>query len=303
VLNQTSSWHSADIHHSCNACGRCCDSGPSLSLRELLTHEHTLIGCLALRKMPHLNPGDAVTKHYSATHQDTLETQQLALALFHHVHPSADFDIDLALHAFSYDSVSRCPALSADQGCGLHGPDKPLSCRSVPFDPALPDTLQRWVLAERGQEAQSWGADCITHVPPSEPEPVVSRLRVLEPHSHTLSAWRKQRVADRALWGDAVFAQLHPALASTQFDAVPSRGFLLLSPVLVLAHVAQSGADAQRRVRQFLRAQATLMAQTLAEALARKDRADRADTQLLRTLLAKNNQLLAQFEAGASAHP
>lgn len=303
MFGHTSPWHSADIHHSCNACGRCCDSGPSLSLHELLTHEHALIGCLALRKVRRLRVGDAVTRLHRATLDDALAAKQLADALYYRAQPGADYDLELTLHAFSYASSPSCPALTPDQRCSLHGPDKPLSCQCVPFDPALPDVLQRWVLSERGQEAHAWGADCITHSPPELPQPVISRLRVLDPHRPTLAAWRQQRIADRALWGEAVFAQLHGALASNHFAAVPSAGFLLLSPVLLLAHLARSGSDARRRVQQFLCAQAPLMTQTLQAALERKDRADRADTQLLRALLDKNNQLHAQLEASASADP
>jgi len=268
-----------------------------------LTHEHTLIGCLAVRKVPRLNLGDPVTEHHRATLEDAQEAKRLAQELFFQPQPGASYDIELALHAFSYASLSACPALSPDHACSLHGPDKPLSCQCVPFDPALPDTLQRWVLAQRGQEAQAWGAECISIHPPSAPEPVVSRLRVLHPHSHTLAAWRQQRSADRSLWGDAVFAELNAALAATQFVAVPTRGFLLLSPVGVLAHWARRDADAERRVQRFLKAQSALMEKTLEAALKRKDRADRADTQLLRTLLAKNNQLGAQLEVSLTRYP
>lgn len=299
-MDHTNSWSSADIHHTCNACGRCCDSGPSLSLRELLTHEQTLIGCLAVRKVPRINVGDAITEHHRATLTDALEAQRLAESLFFQPQSGASYDIELALQSFSYASLSTCPALTPDLRCSLHGPDKPSSCQCVPFDPALPDTLQRWVLAARGQEAHAWGAECITVDPPSAPTPVVSRLRVLHPHSLTLAAWRQERIADRILWGNAVFAHLNRALASTHFSAVPTRGFLLLSPVVVLTHLARSGTDAQRRVRQFLSAQSILIAETLKTALQRKDRADRADTQLLRTLLAKNDQLRGLLESQSS---
>jgi hypothetical protein len=35
-----------DYRLACNACGRCCNSAPTLSLRELFRHRHRFVGAL-----------------------------------------------------------------------------------------------------------------------------------------------------------------------------------------------------------------------------------------------------------------
>ncbi len=37
----------------CNACGRCCNSAPTLSLRELFRHRHRFVGALTIRRVPY----------------------------------------------------------------------------------------------------------------------------------------------------------------------------------------------------------------------------------------------------------
>ncbi|MDR6497277.1 hypothetical protein J2785_000419 [Burkholderia ambifaria] len=42
----------------CNACGRCCNSAPTLSLRELFRHRHRFVGALTIRRVPKRRIGE-----------------------------------------------------------------------------------------------------------------------------------------------------------------------------------------------------------------------------------------------------
>ncbi|MET3619358.1 hypothetical protein ABIC49_000965 [Burkholderia ambifaria] len=48
-----------DYRLACNACGRCCNSAPTLSLRELFRHRHCFVGALTV---PTATPATPATR-------------------------------------------------------------------------------------------------------------------------------------------------------------------------------------------------------------------------------------------------
>ncbi|OXH91625.1 flagellin N-methylase, partial [Burkholderia multivorans] len=42
----------------CNACGRCCNSAPTLSLRELFRHRARFVGALTIHRVPKRQIGE-----------------------------------------------------------------------------------------------------------------------------------------------------------------------------------------------------------------------------------------------------
>lgn len=290
-MNQLNVWTTEDIHHECNACGRCCDSGPALSLSELFRFEQVFIGCLALRRVPRLRVGELVGGLHLATQQDVSETESLMDEMYHRPKNDPSFVLEIAIHAFGYESWRSCPALAEDGKCTLHGQGKPLACQCVPFDPAVSDALQRWVLAHRASEAASWGAACIQPSAISPTSIALRRLTVLPPHQRSLAARRRDMGIDKSLWQERLFRHLDVHLQRVDATPIPATGYMLLSLAPVLAAVSDASERCQTRVLQFLDAQKHLMNQTLQAALHRKNRADRADTQLLRSFLEKNREL------------
>ena len=67
--------------------------------------------------------------------------------------------------------------------------------------------------------------------------------------------------------------------------ALPEHGALSISPVPVLSVVAEASPAGREQVLAYLAAQRELQEALIAQALARKDAANRADTALLRKLL------------------
>ncbi|MCM3332868.1 hypothetical protein M3608_12845, partial [Kocuria palustris] len=70
----------------CNACGRCCNSAPTLSLRELFRHRHRFVGALTLRRVPKRRTGErwqAGGREQTLDADDVAAADALADRLFH----------------------------------------------------------------------------------------------------------------------------------------------------------------------------------------------------------------------------
>ena len=267
-------------------------------LAELFRFQDRFIGCLALRRVPRLRASDIVAGGHRATESDVSSTAFLAKQLLHQTSLDLRCDVELTIHAYSYESLHVCPALETDGKCGLHQQGKPTSCQCVPFDALLPNEMQRWVLAERASEASAWGASCIATHPITQTSPVVTRLSVVNEHVQTLEKRRKHLVIERELWGNFVFSQLETAWSHdpARLWAVPSSGYLLMSLVPMLTHLARHSPASHARVLRFLGAQEELMKASIQLALSRKNSADRQETQLLRSLLEKNQMLHSRLK-------
>jgi Fe-S-cluster containining protein len=124
----------------CTACGRCCNSGPELSVPELFRHQHRFIGRLAVRRVRRVGAGESA---------------------------GGPSEVLLVTHAWHDERLARCPALAEDGRCALHAENKPLVCAVAPLDALEPDALQHRVLAQRAREAAYFGADCLAEGAPA----------------------------------------------------------------------------------------------------------------------------------------
>jgi hypothetical protein len=242
----------------CTACGRCCNSGPELSVPELFRHQQRFIGRLAVRRVRRVESGAAAR---------------------------AAFDVLLVTHAWHDERLGRCPALADDGRCTLHAENKPLVCALAPLDALVPDAFQHRVLAQRAREAAYFGADCIvagapalaahaarsgtsntTTIPAVEHEPdgsipLVRRLHVVEPAARrSLAARREALVLEKRFWGAAVFGLLESELFlnPAALAKIPPDGFASLSIAPVIMVVAEASARCRARCIEYLDAQLVL---------------------------------------------
>ncbi|MDN7522204.1 YkgJ family cysteine cluster protein [Burkholderia orbicola] len=299
----------------CNACGRCCNSAPTLSLRELFRHRHRFVGALTIRRVPKRRIGErwqAGGREHVLDADDVAAADALADRLFHRGGGVQGEWLALTLQGYDYPSLGRCAALADDGRCGVHA-NKPSICGAVPLDPMLPDRLQARVLAARRDDAAWLGANCIVeagHVRSADesvfPIPLVTAGQVAD--RAVLDAHRDALAFERAVWRDAVFASLTdggPGVSHALSRLAPG-GYLTVSIVPVLLAVAQVSAHCRALCVDFIDAQLTLIGANVEAALARRQAADRPATHELRGFaqaLERARQALAAMPApAATAH-
>ncbi len=279
-----------DYRLACNACGRCCNSAPTLSLRELFRHRNRFVGALTIHRVPKWRIGERTRM---AGHEQALDANDVAAAdaladrLFHRSVVNGEW-LALTLQGYDYPSLGRCAALADDGRCGVHA-NKPSICGAVPLDPMLPDRLQSRVLAGRREETAWLGANCIVgaddvtaSVETTPAIPLVTAGQVAD--RAALDTFREALVFERAVWRDAVFASLidgGPHVRAALARLAPG-GYLTMSIVPVLFAVASISARCRMLCVDFIDAQRALIDARIEAALARRRLDDRPATRELR---------------------
>ncbi|MEF9440031.1 YkgJ family cysteine cluster protein [Burkholderia sp. 1B3(2022)] len=297
----------------CNACGRCCNSAPTLSLRELFRHRHRFVGALTIRRVPKRRIGErwqAGGREHTLDADDVAAADALADRLFHRGGGVHGEWLALTLQGYDYPSLGRCAALADDGRCGVHA-NKPSICRAVPLDPMLPDRLQARVLAARHDDAAWLGANCIVEAgsvqstnESSFPIPLVTAGQVAD--RAALDAYRDALVFERAVWRDAVFASLTDGGQDLRdaLSRLAPGGYLTVSIVPVLLVVAQVSAHCRALCVDFIDAQLVLIGANVEAALARRRSDDRPATHELRGFaqaLERARQALAAMPSPTAA--
>ncbi|VWC94997.1 YkgJ family cysteine cluster protein [Burkholderia lata] len=275
----------------CNACGRCCNSAPTLSLRELFRHRHRFVGALTIRRVPKRRTGErwhAGGREHALDAEDVAASEALAARLFHRSGGAGNEWIALTLQGYDYPSLGRCAALADDGRCSVHA-DKPSICGAVPLDPMLPDRLQSRVLVARRDDAGWLGANCIVDagaphaaVESSFPIPLVTAGQVSD--RAALDAHRDALEFERAVWRDAVFASLTDGGQDVRhaLSRLAPGGYLTVSIVPVLLAVASVSVHCHALCMAFIDAQLALIGMNIDAALARRHADDRPATRELR---------------------
>ncbi|WP_321945578.1 YkgJ family cysteine cluster protein [Paraburkholderia sp. J10-1] len=261
----------------CTACGKCCNSAPSMSLAELLRHGERFVGCLAIGRQPVRR-----AREHRLAAADAVAIDELSQSLFHR---SAAFGSDwivLTLQGYDYPSLGRCAALADDGRCTLHETGKPAMCAAVPLDPLLPDRLQTRVLEGRRESAQWLGADCIRTTATAGAAPLVLEGRVAD--AEALARFRGALVFERGVWRDAVFASLHEAAADLRgaLARLGAGGHLTVSLVPALMAAARVSARCRELCVAYIDNQVALIERTVEAALVRRRLDDRPVTRELR---------------------
>ncbi|RKU04074.1 flagellin N-methylase [Burkholderia sp. Nafp2/4-1b] len=280
-----------DYRLACNACGRCCNSAPTLSLRELFRHRHRFVGALTIRRVPKRRIGERSRigrNEYVLDADDVAATEALASTLFHRASGAGDDWIALTLQGYDYPSLGRCPALADDGRCSVHV-DKPSICSAVPLDPMLPDRLQSRVLAGRREDTVWLDSNCIVDseletasVDASLTIPLMKAGQIAD--RAALDTFRNALSFERAVWRDAVFTSLidgGPQVRAALSRLAPG-DYLTMSIVPVLLAVASVSPHCRALCIDFIDAQRTLIDAYVEAALARRRLDDRPATRELR---------------------
>lgn len=129
-----------DAYLSCNQCGKCCNSGPSLAFSEIFKYQDKFVmGLFCQAQSDRAFPADKVDESLIIDHLGKLfgrlNTWQGGIFL-------QFFPMDIG---YSILQGYSCDHLDPTGACALHD-DKPSMCRSVPFDPVLPESQQAFKL-------------------------------------------------------------------------------------------------------------------------------------------------------------
>lgn len=221
----------------CTACGKCCTSSPLLSLPELFRHQARFVGLLGVRRL--------------GGHIDGISSGGL-------------FAFTCAL---DHAGAGRCPALTAQGLCSLHGEGKPVACRVVPFDALLPDEYQASVLEERRRDAERWDARCLAGGAKEAPLPdghavVYRRLRIVDPGiARDIEQHRRALRDDYRFWGEVVVAEIAKALDGRPKAAptLDEGGIVTLPLAPVLLVLAATSDAVRRRCLEFVESQRALL--------------------------------------------
>ncbi len=268
----------------CNACGKCCNSPPALSLREWFAHRAVFIASLAIERVARRRVGERLVAGGADRVERVLEAQDidaqdaLADTLFHGAGLRDQGWISVTLQGYDYPSAGRCPALALDGLCTLHDAGKPARCTAVPLDPLVPDRWQTVALGARREGVRALGADCIRDGLDKDATPLIDDARVID--TAALERDRAALVFERRLWRDAVAAAL--AAAPGALAALKQGGRLTIAPVPALLAVARVSPACHAAAIDVTRQQRALIDACVSAALARRRLDERALTQELR---------------------
>jgi Fe-S-cluster containining protein len=292
----------SEIGFDCNACGKCCNTPPAMSVPELFLHRDRFIGTLAVGRVRRLPQGSRIAEGEGSRVLDEEDAQALMAlqdAIFHRPDASnrSGHVLSLVTQAYGYPSLERCPALGDDGNCAIHRQDKPLMCRVVPLDPYLPDRLQDSVLLNRRTAGAWMGASCIKPGAESPYRPLVQHRRVADAaFGEDLRRRRVELAQEKKRWGWAVAGMLEKELNQGPPQRLGDDAYLVLPLVPILAVLAAEGDAMRGQCVQYIDSQAALIGKAVSSALARKRPEDRAGTAQLRSFAlayARQRTLLA----------
>lgn len=288
-----------ELHFGCTRCSTCCRSSIPLGIAEALDYDESFLLALVF-SVETWNLGD-FSKNSPAT---PLSHEELLTALAFRKDklaqdPSRDMVFRVGKLKATGERVAtfitvgacalgereagaaRCAALDPQGECSLYE-RRPLACRVFPLDPLFPEMLQNVPLRALGKRT---GCDT------AEAAPTLWRDgKVIDPDAAAALAARQETIREDSLflpfWG----------LASGNFPPLPGLSELLgsvkgngkvdlpFAPALV--YLAAAGRITPERAEECLERQMALAARAVEEAMARKDKAERARTAVLRNCVA-----------------
>jgi hypothetical protein len=255
-----------------------------MTVPELFHHEKRFVGCLAIRRVARFRPADRLPAGdgmHVLSADEVDECEQLAQRLLF----TQQGRFSLGTQGLDYASLGACPALLADRRCGIHDDRKPATCGTVPLDPLFPDRLQHVVLMNRHLGAGYAGAECIAGGLREGYSVLVEGGAIVDAgYRSDMASQRDALAAEKAAWGDEVFALLARELFANEATArrVPSDGYLSLPLVPVLAVLASRSDSSRERCLRYVQAQIELIDAKVGQALQRKLEQDKPMTRELR---------------------
>jgi len=295
----------------CTACGKCCNSPPALSLRELFRYRDVFIGAIAISRAPPVRAGQRVrTGPYETLLSDEHASACDALARLHTFSIGAHGDsISVTTQAIDYASSGRCTALADDGLCRLHADGKPDQCIAVPLDPLVPDRLQHVVLAQRSFGEGWLGAQCIEPGERREPALVANGGIVANDAKAALERRLRALATEREWCGRTIADALRRDFAADPRRAlaqVPENGYRTISLVPALLFIGAMSPVLARHCIGYIDAQTALIRRNIARAIERRRLDDRPMTQTLRAFLdalARAREQLASMRTQSNGWP
>ncbi len=286
------------VHFGCTRCGSCCRASIPLGLAEALDHDRDFLLALVLRAQT-WNLGDFSKNRpeIPLSHDELLTTlafrkDKLALE------PSRDtvfqvgrlkssgervvtfMSVGAAALGVFESGAARCARLEPDNSCRDYAV-RPLACRLFPLDPLYPEMLQNVPL--RARQGRT-GCDF------SEQAPILfADGRVQDPALRQALLDRQEAIRRDSLFlpfwgrGSGRFPGL-PGLSGV-LEAVRGNGVMDLPFAPALVFLVAAGQLEADRAEECLRRQCLLLEQGVAQALARRDKAERARTAVMRNSL------------------
>jgi Fe-S-cluster containining protein len=266
---------------SCTACGKCCKhGGPALSIDEVFKYQNTFISGLRWT-------GHAIPKKYTMPFKgEIVDAQKMRNHLASFAAPSFD-DKGNTIQPHIYPLVTGyalgrgCNALNADETCSLHA-NKPTMCRSVPFDPAMPEHMQDIILRD-------FGLDCVTETQAPDAANVIYRDgRITDAsckadYDRRLAVMQKDKspLATLSYFMSEKPSALAPARAD--FMQTVDRGGWVETTMLPLLLVLLKNEEITRQVAgNYLHSQIALIDTGISAALERHHHNERGRTEMMR---------------------
>lgn len=292
----TSTTQAPALHFACNQCGKCCNSGPSLSLAELFTYSRDFIIGLRFQGQHIAHDGAGLT----LIKRDRISEFKEHLRRFSPVVSTLTHEtfINIFPVVAGYSTVegNHCEALQSDKRCALEA-NKPAMCRAAPFDPVVPQSLQG-PIAQRLKEFGCVRTESFEGSRPLYAEEKIVDTTFLKGYDERLQGLIDDdylvSMITQSMREDLPFL---PSLEALQ-QAVEAGSWIETSLAPVLFVIAFSRKDYIPVMANLIEEQMLLIERSIAEALYRKNKNERARTQLLRGYLDDYRTVLYAFQSG-----
>lgn len=302
------------IRFDCTRCGKCCRASIPLGLAEALNYDgRFLLALVVSMETWHLGdfsknrPAVPITQDELITalafRKDKLATDQSRDTVFQvgRVRSTGERVVTFltagACGIGDFEAgAAKCPALGQDDLCSIYG-SRPLGCRVFPLDPLYPEMLQSVPLNALKDRLPCDFSDAAA--------PILEDGRLVRDEHRALLEERQE-----AIRRDSLFLPYY-GVASKLFSPMPSLSEVLLATkgngrldlpfVPVLAFLAATGHVSPERAELCLERQLGLAKAAVANALARKDKAERPRTNVLKNcvaLMEKYQGRIAQLADG-----
>ncbi|MCV9964919.1 YkgJ family cysteine cluster protein [Pararhizobium sp. BT-229] len=161
--------NSRDINFLCTACGKCCDSQPQISVREMYSLLDDFVMEASLICQPTTVP-EAFRRRHTPAHAAMgqmvanravelggLKTHSIG-GVFGY---GKELVVTLAGNALGYPHKRRCPVLTSDNKCGIYD-RRPATCRYIPGQHLVPMDQQHLAVGKfrelHGKERCDWSS-------------------------------------------------------------------------------------------------------------------------------------------------
>ncbi len=270
-----------EYEFNCHGCGACCNGYVSFTIRESLDFCEDFIIGTRIGLQPRRISGQTVEDKSNL--EDTYTYREKAYPTVNiHGKPHIFF---VSMFQYGYArSLGRCEKLLPNGLCGIYD-RRPLMCRSVPFQPTIPEHKQGEILEEYREGGTFHKQGCLVSGK-SDTHPLVfsSGKIVSKPLGDAREAMWEQIVSEAG--AHYIFARvmvedvgLPPSVLESCEDG---KGWISVHPLTLLSAAASLELFSREEMDRFIVSQARLIDTEISKALNRKEKSERKITNELR---------------------